>query len=84
MTTADAVTGELVGQRAYADDECQNPSQASISSDGRVFLVCEGSHYEPGSVAEIDPQTLSVLRTAPVGLFPDRLAMLPAATERLP
>jgi len=71
----DAVSGKIVLQRAYSDDECENPSELSVLASGRLLLVCEGSHYQPGWVAELDPETLHVRSTLELGLYPDRLAV---------
>ncbi|HWA75926.1 MAG TPA: hypothetical protein VG937_26495 [Polyangiaceae bacterium] len=71
----DASNGKVLSQVAYTDDECLNPGRVSVLGDGREFMVCEGSHYEPGWVSEIDPSTLRVLGSAPLGLYPDRLAV---------
>ena len=71
----DASNGKVLSQVAYTDDECLNPGRVSVLADGREFMVREGSHYEPGWVSEIDPSTLRVLGSAPLGLYPDRLAV---------
>lgn len=72
----DAATGEVLARKSYRDDECLNPHAATVAGDGRVFLVCEGDHYSPGSVVQIDAGTLDVQRKVNVGLFPDQLAIL--------
>jgi DNA-binding beta-propeller fold protein YncE len=71
----DLATGAMLTQRAFTDDECQNPQAASVAADGRVFLVCEGDHYSPGSVVRLDPTTLEVQARVAVGIYPDRLAI---------
>lgn len=75
----DAATGQMLTQKSYRDDECQNPHAATIAADGTVFMVCEGDHYSPGSVVRLDPVTLDVQARAEVGLYPDQLAILPPA-----
>ena len=69
----DAASGELLGEASYRDGECLNPHEAVASSDGRVFLVCEGDHRANGAIVELDPESLAVIRRVEVGVFPDRL-----------
>jgi hypothetical protein len=57
-------------------EQCQWPSEALMTRDGRIFIVCEGSHYTPGAVLELDPETLTVRSRVEVGLYPERLAIL--------
>jgi YVTN family beta-propeller protein len=71
----DAATGNILAQKAYRDDECSNPHAASITDDGRVFVVCEGDHYKVGSVVRLDPMTLEVQERVAVGRYPDQLAI---------
>ena len=73
----DTTTGAVVQTVSYPDDVCLDPSEASISPDGRLFLVCEGDHYSPGAVVQLDPETLGVVASVPVGIYPDRLAFRP-------
>jgi len=72
----DPTTGVVAAATVFADDACQNPSDARFAADGRVFLVCEGNHYAPGSVVELDPSTLAIIARAEVGIYPDRLAVV--------
>jgi len=72
----DLTTATIAQAVTYADDTCQNPSDAHFSADGRVFLVCEGNHYGPGSVVELDPSTLAIIARVDVGVYPDRLAVV--------
>jgi YVTN family beta-propeller protein len=73
----DTTTGAVVQAVSYSDDVCLNPSEASVSPDGRLFLVCEADHYAPGAVVQLDPETLGVVASVPVGIYPDRLAFRP-------
>lgn len=68
-------TGEVLHATVYANEDCENPGEARLSADGRVFLACEGDHYRPGSVVQLDAQTLEILATVTVGIYPDRLAL---------
>jgi hypothetical protein len=76
LTLVDAASGAIVRELGYSNAECHNPSEARATPDGRVYLVCEGDHYTPGAVVEIDPATLGVKARASVGLYPERLAIL--------
>ena len=38
--------------------------------------MCEGNHYAPGAVVELDPQTLEIKARVEVGLYPERLTLL--------
>jgi len=72
----DAGTGAILREVAYAERDCLNPSEVQRSASGRVFLVCEGSHFAPGAVVELDRETLAVIARVDVDLWPDRLTLL--------
>jgi len=72
----DVTSGALLEQTSYPHDVCLYPSELKASADGRVFMVCEGDHYTPGSVLELDPSSLEVLARIEVGIYPDHLALL--------
>lgn len=72
----DAASGELLGEASYRDSECRSPHEAVVSSDGRVFLVCEGDHQGNGAIVELDPGSLAIIERVEVGVFPDRLLLL--------
>ena len=72
----DAESGELVVEASYTAADCQSPHEAVVSSDGRLFLVCEGDHVAAGSIVELDPETLAVQKRLDVGIYPDRLLLL--------
>ncbi len=71
----DPTTGTVIAHASYTDDECENPSSVTQLADGRTFLVCEGDHFGPGTVVQINPATLGVLASVTVGAYPDRLAV---------
>lgn len=66
----------IVTEVRFAPDECTNPSEAQATSDGRLFLVCEGTHFTPGTILKLDPATLQVLAKVEVGEYPDRMTVL--------
>jgi YVTN family beta-propeller protein len=72
----DAESGELVLEASYGAADCESPHEAVVSSDGRVFLVCEGDRVEAGAIVELDPETLAVEQRLDVGVYPDRLVLL--------
>ncbi len=72
----DAATGTLTKEVAYADSDCLNPSEIQRTASGRVFMVCEGNHFAPGAIVELDPLSLAVTARVEVELWPDRLAIL--------
>jgi hypothetical protein len=69
-------TGVLLQTATYADDVCGKPSDIRVTRDGRIFLVCEGDHYAPGAVVQLDPASLDVVARTTVGVYPDRLELL--------
>ena len=77
IAVLDAASGAILRQKTYPDDACANPHAATIASDGRVFLVCEGDHYSAGALVKLDPATLEIQARVSLGLYPDQLAILP-------
>ena len=75
VTLFDLTTGEELLEVQYSDQDCRNPSEVSISSDSRIHLVCEGDHYHPGAVVELDPDTLAIESSVSVELYPERLSI---------
>ncbi|HET7544942.1 MAG TPA: beta-propeller fold lactonase family protein [Polyangiaceae bacterium] len=72
----DVTTGEQLREVLYSDEECLNPAEFSLTSDSRLRLVCEGDHYKPGQVVEVDPNTLAITASVPVELYPERMSIL--------
>jgi len=71
----DITSGEQLQRVQYSDDECMNPAEFTVTSESRLFLVCEGDHYHPGAVAEVNPDTLAVVTSIPVELYPERMTI---------
>ncbi len=71
----DVTTGELLVQIQYSDADCTNPAEFSLTSDSRLRLVCEGDHYRPGAVVELDPHTLAIQSSVSVEIYPERMAI---------
>lgn len=72
----DITTGKQLLEIQYSDADCTNPAEFSFSSDARLHLVCEGDHYRPGAVVELDPATLAITASVSVGLYPERMSIL--------
>ena len=75
-TAFDLTSGKELTSIQYSDEECMNPAEFTVTSDSRLFLVCEGTHYHPGAVVEVDPSTLAVIASIPVELYPERMSIL--------
>lgn len=79
MIVADAATGDVVTSRMFDKATCQAPHEAAFSTDGAsLYVVCEGDHTKPSVILSLDPATLDTKATMPVGVYPDRLAILGA------
>jgi len=71
----DITTGAQLVQIEYSADECTNPAEFTMTDDDRLRLVCEGDHYRPGAVVELDPGTLAIESRVSVGVYPERMAI---------
>lgn len=76
LARVDVASGTVAQLVAYSDAECLNPSEPYISQEGRVFMVCEDSHYRRGAIVELDETTLEVVSRVELGVYPDRLSVL--------
>jgi hypothetical protein len=70
----DADSGVLVGESLLDPAVCEAPHVVKRAKDGRVYVVCEGNHKDPGTVIEIDPDLLYVKGRWVVGVYPDGIA----------
>ena len=70
----DAETGAVLTQVTFDHATCEAPHVVKRAKDGRVYVVCEGNHKDPGAVVEIDPDTLAVKKRWVVGVYPDGIA----------
>lgn len=57
-------------------NDCQNAHVVDIAA-GEARVVCEGDHRRPGSMVFIDLAAQSVVRSLPLGIFPDDIAVVP-------
>ncbi len=66
------------GQIAFTQADCFNAHILNLSADGKNgYLVCEGDHIGPGSFAFLDLQAMTTISSAPLGVFPDGMALVP-------
>jgi YVTN family beta-propeller protein len=73
----DAATGAVKLAVTYALDQCEAPRDARVTPDGRLFVVCEGDHFDDGAVVEVDTATLEIKARVSVGVGPDHLLAVP-------
>lgn len=64
-------------RRTLGRDACERPHEVTFGSDeSTIFLVCEGDHVTNSVVLALDSKTLETLAVLPVGVYPDRLAIV--------
>jgi len=73
LAKIDPATGKILAQVVKSPDECRSPHAFALEGE-RVFVVCEGDHKGPGTVLEVDAETLATKRRWTVGVYPDGLA----------
>jgi hypothetical protein len=77
VAVIDPATGNVLDELLLAGAECLNPHTVRLDdSETRLFVVCEGDHFSPGSVALLDLATGDLLDAVEVGLFPDDLQVV--------
>lgn len=75
LARVDLEQAKVTARAALTKAECALPHVVKIAKDGRVYLVCEGDHTAPGSVVELDRESLTVKKRWPVGVYPDGIAL---------
>jgi YVTN family beta-propeller protein len=75
LVRVDLGTSRVTGRATLTKAECTLPHVVKVAKDGRVYLVCEGNHQEPGTVLEIDRETLATKKRWVVGVYPDGLEL---------
>jgi DNA-binding beta-propeller fold protein YncE len=68
------VSPDEVKKSVQSDARCIQPHAVARAPNGEIYAVCEGDHLAPGSVVELDADSLSIKRTWTVGVYPDGLA----------
>lgn len=78
LVVADAATGAELQSTFFDAATCVRPHEVVLGTGGAaLYVLCEGDHVGPGAVLVLDPTTLEVQASLPVGAYPDRLAILP-------
>jgi DNA-binding beta-propeller fold protein YncE len=74
----DVVTQTQIDDIPLGAPKCQNPHQILLSADDLTAAVlCEGDHTGPGQYAMIDLATRQVISSAPTGIYPVEMKLLP-------
>jgi DNA-binding beta-propeller fold protein YncE len=74
LALVDVDSGKVDKRLSFERGECQAPHVVRVAKDGRVYVVCEGDHKTPGSVLELDRESLAAKKKWVVGVYPDGLA----------
>jgi hypothetical protein len=69
-----------VGSLLFSERDCLNAHALLVGADQRQgYLVCEGNHKGPGTLAWLDLTGPSLVAAVPVGVYPDGVTLVPAA-----
>ncbi len=71
LARVDIDKAAVTGRATLTKAECALPHVVKVAKDGRIYLVCEGNHTQPGSVLEIDGDSLAPKKRWTVGIYPD-------------
>ncbi len=71
LARVDVEDARVVKRTTFPKTDCSLPHVVRVAKDGRVYLVCEGDHVAPGSVLEIDKESLAMKKRWVVGVYPD-------------
>jgi DNA-binding beta-propeller fold protein YncE len=74
LARIDLDTARVVKRVPFDKKDCMLPHVVAVANDGRAYLVCEGDHAAPGTVLEIDPESLATKKKWTVGVYPDGIA----------
>lgn len=83
LVVADPTTGIVSATIPLGPLGCILPHEVGFSSDdATLYVTCEGKHgvppEEPGLILALDPDSFELKASWTVGLYPDRLLVLPA------
>ncbi len=59
---------------SFPAEQCTLPHAIRVSKDERAYVVCEGDHRNPGTVLQLDTNTLRILASWRVQVYPDGIA----------
>lgn len=77
VSKVDPATGQ-VQRTADLPAACANPHHARLAPDeSSLLVVCEGDHVGPGLLVVLDAASGAVRATAPTGVFPDFVGVVP-------
>ncbi|MSP62662.1 MAG: YncE family protein [Myxococcales bacterium] len=81
ISIIDTVTSKETAVISLPEPVCLKAHAILVMPDDQTaYLVCEGDHVErPGTLVALDLKARAVLGHVEVGLFPDGIALLPAA-----
>jgi YVTN family beta-propeller protein len=71
LVRVDVEHAQVTGRGTLTKAECALPHVVKLAKDRRIYLVCEGDHRSPGSVLEIDKDSLAAKKRWVVGVYPD-------------
>ena len=75
LARVDIEGARVTARRPLTKTECTLPHVVKVAKDGRAYLVCEGNHTQPGSVLEIDKDSLATKKRWSVGVYPDGIEL---------
>jgi hypothetical protein len=77
VAIVDPESGDEIDSAALDRDACLNVHALALSPDeSSLFAVCEGDRRGPGTVLDLDPETLAMRRFVEVGVFPDDVVVV--------
>ncbi len=80
LAVIDTETAVMQREIPLSGNGCLNVHQVELTPDERHGLVvCEGDHRNPGSLLVVDLTEGTVVKSVPVGIFPDSVALLRGA-----
>lgn len=75
LVVVDLATDSIEQALRLDPADCRAPGSLTELAGGRLFLVCQNNHFEPGTLLELERSSLAVLGRVELGLFPDRMVV---------
>jgi len=75
LVVVDLATDTIEQELRLDPTDCRAPGSLTELAGGRLFLVCQNNHFEPGALLELERKSLAVLGRVELGLFPDRMVV---------
>lgn len=75
LVRVDIEASAVTAKAEYDPAECQNPNGPTLV-DGRLYVVCEGNHYEIGALVEVDPYSFEIIDGVDLGIYPETMAVV--------